>query len=130
MGCVRATLARACGLLLAASGGRVFCGLAALVRALVLAAVLSTVLTVVSSSALASQTSPLLVGALGVLLCAFAVARSATVVLPVTAGYGPVIAVRDHHRELARRGFPRLRDPAAPGRTRSRAPSGLIPAAL
>ena len=120
---------RAHWLLLAASGSRVLSGLAGLVRALVLAAALSTVLTVVSSSALASQTSPLLVGALGVLLCAFAVARSATVVLPVTAGYGPVVAVRGHHRALARRGFPRLCNPDAPGRTRSRAPSGLLPAA-
>ncbi|OLT14581.1 hypothetical protein BJF78_18420 [Pseudonocardia sp. CNS-139] len=74
--------------------------------------------------------SPLFVGAVGVLLCAsFALARSAAAVLPTSAAYGPVVAARDHHRALARRAVPRLRDPDAPGRTRSRAPAPPLPAA-
>jgi hypothetical protein len=113
--------ARAYGLLLAAPVGR----RAAIIRALVVAAALPAV----SMAVMVSQPSPLLVGALGVLLCAFALARSATVVLPVAGAYGPVVAARDHHRALARRAVPRLRDPDAPGRTRSRAPSVLLPAA-
>ncbi|GAA1280858.1 hypothetical protein GCM10009609_51020 [Pseudonocardia aurantiaca] len=100
-------------------------GRAAMIRGLVVVAALSAI----STAALMSQPSPLLVGALGVLLCAFALARAATVVLPVAGAYGPVVAARDHHRALARRAVPRLRDPDAPGRTRSRAPSVLLPAA-
>ena len=53
----------------------------------------------------------LVVGVLATLLVAWAVARS------------------DHHRALARRPVPRHRDPDAPGHTRSRAPSELLPAA-
>lgn len=123
--------ARAHGLLLPAPVG----GRAAMIRALVVAAALSAIsmaaisMAAVSTAVLMSQPSPLLVGALGVLLCAFALARSATVVLPVAGAYGPVVAARDHHRALARRAVPRLRDPDAPGRTRSRAPSVLLPAA-
>jgi hypothetical protein len=113
--------ARGHGLLLPAPVG----GRAAMIQALVVTAALSAV----SMAVLVSQPSPLLVGALGVLLCAFALARSATIVLPVAGTYGPVVAARDHHRALARRAVPRLRDPDAPGRTRSRAPSVLRPAA-
>ena len=120
------TAARAHGLLLPAPVG----GRAAMIPALVVAATLSAIsMAAVSTAMLVSQPSPLLVGALGVLLCAFALARSATVVLPVAGAYGPVVAARDHHRALARRAVPRLRDPDAPGRTRSRAPSVLLPAA-
>lgn len=92
-------------------GGPVLLGMAALLSAV--------------SGALAPETSPLLVGAIGALLCAsYALARSGAVVPSATAGNGPVVAARDHHRALARRAVPRLRDPDAPGRTRSRAPSG------
>lgn len=41
---------------------------------------------------------------------------------------GPAAALHAHLRALARRGVPRLRDPDAAGRRRSRAPSGLLPA--
>jgi hypothetical protein len=109
---VRAAAARVYGALLSVPvSGPVLLGVAALFSAV--------------SGALAPETSPLLVGAIGALLCAsFALARSAAVVPPAAAGYGPVVAARDHHRALARRAVPRLRDPDAPGRTRSRAPSG------
>jgi Family of unknown function (DUF6412) len=117
--------ARAYGLLLPTPVG----GRAAMIRGLVVAALSAVSMAAVSTAVLISQPAPLLVGALGVLLCAFALARSATVVLPVAGAYGPVVAARDHHRALARRAVPRLRDPDAPGRTRSRAPSVLLPAA-
>jgi hypothetical protein len=70
-----------------------------------------------------------LVGALGTLVVAWAVACEVATVLPVLSGTGPVVAARDHHRALARRPVPRHRDPDAPGHTRSRAPSELLPAA-
>ena len=70
-----------------------------------------------------------LVGALGTLVVAWAVACEVAAVLPVVTGTGPVVAARDHHRALARRPVPRHRDPDAPGHTRSRAPSELLPAA-
>ncbi|TQM44362.1 DUF6412 domain-containing protein [Pseudonocardia cypriaca] len=69
-----------------------------------------------------------LVGAIGTLVVAWAVAREVAAVLPVLTGTGPVVAARDHHRALARRPVPRHRDPDAPGHTRSRAPSELLPA--
>jgi hypothetical protein len=69
-----------------------------------------------------------LVGAIGTLVVAWAVACEVAAVLPVLTGTGPVIAARDHHRALARRPVPRHRDPDAPGHTRSRAPSELLPA--
>ena len=69
-----------------------------------------------------------LVGAIGTLVVAWAVACEVAAVLPLLTGTGPVIAARDHHRALARRPVPRHRDPDAPGHTRSRAPSELLPA--
>jgi hypothetical protein len=71
----------------------------------------------------------LVVGVLGTLVVAWAVAREVAVVLPALTGTGPVVAARDHHRALARRPVPRHRDPDDPGRTRARAPSELLPAA-
>jgi Family of unknown function (DUF6412) len=70
----------------------------------------------------------LLVGALGTLVVAWAIACEVATVLPALSGSGPVIAARDHHRALARRPVPRHRDPDAPGHTRSRAPSEMLPA--
>lgn len=70
-----------------------------------------------------------LVGAIGTLVVAWAVACEVAAVLPVLTGSGPVVAARDHHRALARRPVPRHRDPDAPGHTRSRAPSELLPVA-
>ncbi len=67
----------------------------------------------------------LLVGMLGALLCVWGARH-------VGSGAGravvPAVAARDRRRALARRGVPAQRDPDAPGRTRSRAPSGLLPA--
>jgi hypothetical protein len=69
------------------------------------------------------------VGVLGTLVVAWAIASEVAAVLPALSGSGPVVAARDHHRALARRPVPRHRDPDAPGHTRSRAPSELLPAA-
>jgi hypothetical protein len=102
--------------------------LVALLRAITLAAVLSAAVLAAVAAA-GEPSSSLIVGAVGVLLSAFALARCAAVVLRTAAGRGPVVSARDHHRALARRAVPRLRDPDAPGRTRSRAPSALLPAA-
>jgi hypothetical protein len=115
-------------LLLAPDGravtGRAVLALMALARALTVAVFLSA-----ASAAVAAEPSPLVMSAVGVLLCALALAGAAAVVLPASAGLAPVVSARDHHRALARRAVPRLRDPDAPGRTRSRAPSVLVPAA-
>lgn len=94
-----------------------------LARALLVAAVLAAL----ADTATAAEPA-LVAGVLGALLCAWAVARHSAVVLPAVSGSRPVVAARDHHRALARRAVPRLRDPDAPGRTRSRAPSELFPA--
>ena len=67
----------------------------------------------------------LLAGVLGALLCLWGVrpgAGSATPAAVLT------IAARERRRALARRGVPAQRDPDAAGRTRSRAPSGPLPA--
>jgi hypothetical protein len=122
------------GLLLLAIGGRSATGravlaLVTLARGLLVVVVLSAAVTATVTAPAAGEPSALLVGAAGLLLCALALARSAAVVLPAAADLGPVVAARDHHRALARRAVPRLRDPDAPGRTRSRAPSVLLPAA-
>lgn len=69
-----------------------------------------------------------LVGALGTLVVAWAIASEVATVLPALSGSGPVIVARDHDRALARRPVPRHRDPDAPGHTRSRAPSEILPA--
>ena len=52
----------------------------------------------------------------------------ASAALPVPGGTGPAAAARARRRALARRAVPRQRDPDAPGHTRARAPSGLLPA--
>lgn len=66
-----------------------------------------------------------LVGVVGAALFALGLARVAA---PVLAGRTPAVVVRQrHHRDPGRR-VPRLLDPDAPGRTRARAPSGLLPA--
>lgn len=89
-------------------------------RVLLLGSVLVAVSTVTEPS--------LLVGVLGALLCAWGLASRSMAILPTAAAYGPAVAARDHHRALARRAVPRQRDPDAAGHTRSRAPSGLLPA--
>lgn len=70
----------------------------------------------------------LLLGMLGALLVAWGVARYTAAGPSAVAGSGPVVAALHHHRALAGRAVPRQRDPDAAGHTRSRAPSGLLPA--
>lgn len=66
-------------------------------------------------------------GVLGAGLLA-AVARCVRYAVRPVGSVGPAAAIHEHLRALARRGVPRLRDPDAAGHTRSRAPSGLLPA--
>lgn len=68
----------------------------------------------------------LFAGVLGAVLCAWGTAGSAAVLLPLRAA--PAAVARRHRRARANRWVPRQLDPGAPGRTRSRAPSGPIPA--
>lgn len=103
--------------------------LGALVRAVVVSAIVFTVVSGVVAALASTGAEPsVVVGVLGTLLVAVAVARNVAVVLPAVTGIGPVVAARDHHRALARRPVPRHRDPDAAGHTRSRAPSELLPA--
>lgn len=71
----------------------------------------------------------LVVGVLGAVLCAIGLAHHTAAVLPAITGAVPAVAARERRRALARRAVPRQRDPDAAGHTRSRAPSGLLPAA-
>jgi hypothetical protein len=70
----------------------------------------------------------LLVGVLGALICAIGLARHAAAVLPALVAGVPAVAATARRRALAGRAVPRQRDPAAPGHTRSRAPSAVLPA--
>jgi hypothetical protein len=88
---------------------------------------LGTLLVGVVSAATATEPA-LLIGVLGALLCAWGVARHAADMLPRHAAAGPAAAARQRRRALERQAVPRQRDPDAPGRTRSRAPSGILPA--
>lgn len=95
------------------------------VRARVAAALLLAAL-LLGTVLLGEVVEPALVaGVLGALLCAVAAARP---VRTAAALAGPAVAARARRRALARRGTPAQRDPDAAGRTRSRAPSGLLPA--
>jgi hypothetical protein len=67
----------------------------------------------------------LALGVLGALLVVWAAAR---VGVRIPGSLGPTAAARERRRALARRAVPRQRDPDAPGHTRSRAPSGPLPA--
>lgn len=67
----------------------------------------------------------LLIGAVGALLLAWGIAAPAA---PPALPAGVAVAAREHRRALARCAVPRQRDPDAAGHTRSRAPSGLLPA--
>jgi Family of unknown function (DUF6412) len=52
----------------------------------------------------------------------------AAAALPVPGETASAASARERRRALARRAVPRQRDPDAPGRARSRAPSGSLPA--
>jgi hypothetical protein len=98
----------------------------AVLRSLLLSALVTAL---VAALAVPESQPALVVGVLGTLAVAWAVTRQTAVALPLLTGTGPVVSARDHHRALARRPVPRHRDPDAPGHTRSRAPSELLPAA-
>ncbi|MGH3931485.1 MAG: hypothetical protein ACRDTF_16120 [Pseudonocardiaceae bacterium] len=69
-----------------------------------------------------------LIGLMGVALGAWALARRGLVVLRMTTGAGPAVAVRALRRSRLRAVVPRAQDPDAAGHTRARAPSVLFPA--
>jgi len=91
------------------------------------------VVAVLTSAAFAATVpagdASVVVGVLGTLLVAWAVARGVAMALPSVTGLNPIVAARDHHRALAQRPVPRHRDPDAAGHTRSRAPSEPVPPA-
>jgi len=70
-----------------------------------------------------------LIGVVGVALCALALAGRGVAVLRTTTGAGPAVAVRALRRSRLRAVVPRAQDPDAAGHTRARAPSVLFPAA-
>jgi Family of unknown function (DUF6412) len=82
-------------------------------------------LVVLGSLLLATAEPSLVLGVVAALLVVWALAHSR---LGLPAEAGPAASARERRRALARRAVPRQRDPDAPGRTRSRAPSGPVPA--
>ncbi len=70
-----------------------------------------------------------LIGVVGVALCALTLAGRGLAVLRTTTGTGPAVAVRALRRSRLRAVVPRAQDPDAAGHTRARAPSVLVPAA-
>jgi hypothetical protein len=69
-----------------------------------------------------------LIGVVGVALCAWDLARRGSVVLRTITGAGPAVAVRALRQSRSRAALPRAQDPDAAGHTRARAPSALFPA--
>lgn len=69
-----------------------------------------------------------LIGVVGVALCAWTLACRGVVVLRTATGSGPAVVVRALRRSRLRAAVPRAQDPDAAGHTRARAPSGLLPA--
>lgn len=78
--------------------------------------------------ALVAAEPSVLLGVVGAALWAIGLARHASAVLRATSARGPA-AVRRHRHRASRSRVLRQLDPDAPGRTRARAPSGLLPAA-
>ncbi len=69
-----------------------------------------------------------LVGVVGVALCAWNLARHHAAVLRTATGAGPAVAARTLRRSRLRGAVARQQDPDAAGHTRARAPSALLPA--
>jgi hypothetical protein len=69
-----------------------------------------------------------LVGVVGVALCAWDLARRGSVVLRAMTGAGPAVVVRALRQSRSRAALFRAQDPDAAGHTRARAPSALLPA--
>lgn len=69
-----------------------------------------------------------LVGVVGVALCAWNLARHGLAVLRTTSGATPGVTVRALRQSRSRAAVPRQQDPDAAGHTRARAPSALFPA--
>jgi hypothetical protein len=89
-----------------------------------------TVLLLLTGYALAAGSPAAVVGVIGAAaLWALGSARHASTVLRVTSSRGPAVTRHSGHRRAARSRLLRQLDPDAAGRTRARAPSGLLPAA-
>jgi hypothetical protein len=69
-----------------------------------------------------------LIGVVGVALCAWTLARHGLAVLRTTTGAGPAAAMRALRQSRLRAAVPHAQDPDAAGHTRARAPSALFPA--
>jgi hypothetical protein len=89
---------------------------------------LQFVALLVTGFALTAAEPGVLVGVVGAALWALGLSRHASAVLRAASSRGPATARRHRHRREADARVPRQLDPDAPGRTRARAPSGLLPA--
>lgn len=69
----------------------------------------------------------LLIGVMGVALCAWGLARHGSVALRIVTGTGPSVAIRALRQARLRAVVPRQQDPDAAGHVRARAPSVLFP---
>ncbi|MEU7814569.1 DUF6412 domain-containing protein [Pseudonocardia sp. NPDC049154] len=78
--------------------------------------------------ALVAAEPSVLLGVVGAALWAMGLARHASAVLRAASARGPAAVRRHGHRRASRSRVLRQLDPDAPGRTRARAPSGLLPA--
>ncbi|WP_433503303.1 DUF6412 domain-containing protein [Pseudonocardia halophobica] len=78
--------------------------------------------------ALVAAEPSVLLGVVGAALWAIGLVRHASAVLRATSACSPAAARRHRHRRASRSRVLRQLDPDAPGRTRARAPSGLLPA--
>ena len=92
------------------------------------ALLLQLVALLVTGYALTAAEPGVLLGVVGAALWAVGLARHASVVPRAASSRGPATARRQRHRRAARSRVLRQLDPDAPGRTRARAPSGLLPA--
>jgi hypothetical protein len=88
--------------------------------------VLSLLALVLAGVALTGAEPTVLLGVVGAALVALGMARHTAAVL--RAVRGPATARRHGHDRDAAARVPRQLDPDAPGRTRARAPSGILPA--
>ncbi|WP_344411889.1 hypothetical protein, partial [Pseudonocardia ailaonensis] len=88
--------------------------------------VMSLLALVLAGVALSGAEPNLLLGVVGAALFALGAARHSSAALRAASGRGPATARRHRHRRDAAARVPRQLDPDAPGRTRARAPSGMV----
>ncbi|MGH3796955.1 MAG: DUF6412 domain-containing protein [Pseudonocardiaceae bacterium] len=85
------------------------------------------VVLLVLGYALVAGEPGVLIGVVGVALCAWGLARHCSAVLRTVSGAGPGVAVRVLRRSRLGAAVSRQQDPDAAGHVRARAPSVLFP---